>query len=215
MPVTAWSSFYDYIMPDLMGATTTVVDFELRRVAINFCEETQVHTEEVTPINVLANTAAYTLAPSSVELEPCMVKAAWFDDTPLKYAPMDVLNSVSPQWQDATGPAATAFTHRRPDEIILYPVPDTALTGGLRVEIAVRPSLAATGLTDWITTRYIYAIADGVKGKLMAQPGKPWTNLELAGYHTQLYESAKTRATIDANRSFTRAALSVRPRPAA
>lgn len=213
--MATWASYYNYILPDLMGVPTAVVDFELRRVCRDLCEQALVHSEEVTPINVVANTATYTLAPVTAETEPVIVKSAWYNDAVLDKAPMDILGDAMSQWQDVSSTSPYAYTQRRPDQITLFPVPSEALTAGLRVEINLRPSLAATGLTDWIATNYIYAIADGVKGKLMAQPGKPWTNPELSAYHTGLYEAAKTRATVDANRSFTRAVLSARPRPAA
>lgn len=215
MAIVAWSTMYDYILPDVMGVTSAVVDAELRKVCIDFFEQAHVMSEEVTPIDVVAATAEYTLTPVTTETAVVVVKAAWYDDAPLDLAPLDILSSKNPQWQDDTSSSPTAYTQRRPDKIILYPSPTESLADGLRVEIVLKPTLSSTGIEQWVRDRYVAALADGAKGRLMAQPGKPWTNLELSSYHTNLYEAAKTRATIDVNRSFTRAALSVRMRPAA
>lgn len=212
--MTAWASFYDHVLPEVNGVTPALVDFTLRQICIDFCRETGVHTAEVTPINVVANTAEYTLTSPVSETEPYQVKGAWFDGTPLDFAPIDALNAAPDYWPDVASTTPSAFTQKEPSKLILYPKPDTALTAGLRVELILQPTLISTGLTTWIAERYIRDLACGVKGRLMAQPDKPWTRPEQSSYYTTLYEAAKTRATIDVNRSFMRSALSVRPRPA-
>lgn len=212
--MTVWASFYDHILPELNGITPAVVDFTLRDVCRDFCEETGVHATEVTAINVVAGTSAYTLTSPVSGTEPHRIKAAWFNGHPLHMAPEDALNASSDYWPDSTSTEPWAYTQKQPDQIILYPEPDTAVTDGLRVQIILKPTTDSTGLTDWIALRYMRQLAHGVKARLMAQPGRPWTNPDFAAYHNALYESAKTLATIDANRSFTRGALTVAMRPA-
>jgi hypothetical protein len=212
--MTVWSGFYDHILPEVNGVLPASVDFVLRQICIDFCQETGVHTSEVTPINVVALTAEYTLTSTVTGTEPYQVKAAWFDGTPLDLAPIDTLNAAPDYWPNVTATTSTAFTQKQPDKIILYPTPDTAVTAGLRVELILRPTQSSTGLTDWIATRYMRELACGVKGRLMAQSDKPWSRPDQAAYYLGLYEAAKTRATIDVNRSFMRSTLSVRPRPA-
>lgn len=212
---SSWATFYDYILPEVSGVTPAQVDFVLRQVCIEFCERTGIHSVEVTPINVVADTATYGLTSPVDETEPHRIKAAWFNNRPLDMAPLDALNSANPHWAEESSKEAWAYTQRQPNEIILYPTPDEALTGGLRVEVLLRPIAAATGLTGWIANRYVMQLAAGVKGRLMAQPDKPWSRPEHAAVYLAEYRSALTRAAIDANRSLTRAALSVRQRPAA
>lgn len=214
MALTAWSSFYDHILPELNGVTPALVDFHLRQTAIEFCQETGIHTLEVAPIDVLAGTSSYVLTSTIAGTEPYQIKNAWFNSRPLDYASIDTLDQSSSYWQAITGTEAMAFTQRQPDTIILYPQPNTALTAGLRVEIILCPTQSATGLQDWVASRYMKQIAAGVKGRLMAMSDKPWTRPEFSSMYTAQFEAAKTRATIDANRSFTRGALSARPRPA-
>jgi hypothetical protein len=213
--MTAWSGFYDSVLPELNGITTAVVDHTLRQVAIDFCERTCIHSEEVTPINVVAGTANYVLSPLTTGTEAYKIKAAWYDGVPLDIAPLDALNSAYQYWRDHDSPDPRAYTQAKPGEIILYPKPSEDLTGGLRVEIILRPTQTATLLTTWIAERYMYDLSCGVKGRLMAQPGRPWTNPEMASYYLNHYNTARAKATIEANTSLTRGALSVRPRPAA
>lgn len=220
--MTAWADFYDHILPDVNGVSTGVVDHILRQVAIDFCEKTCILTEEADLIDVVADTATYTLVPLSEAggtppglVEPYKIKAAWYDGVPLAIAPIDVLNSANGYWGSDTATVATAYTQKQPDEIILYPNPSVSLDEGLRVELIVRPLQDAAELEDWVANRYMECLAYGVKGRLMAQPNRPWTNPEYASYYLGLYTSARAKATIEANTSLTRGVLSVRQRPAA
>lgn len=213
--MTAWSGFYDHILTEVNGITTAVVDHTLRQVAIDFCERTCIHTEEVTPINVVAGTANYALTALTTGTEAYKIKAAWFEGIPLDIAPLDALNAAFPYWRDQDTPDPWAYTQKIPSEIILFPTPNEDSTAGLRVEIILRPTQTSTLLTTWIAERYMYDIACGVKGRLMAQPGRPWTNPEMASYYLNHYNTARARAAAEANSSLMRAALSVRPRPAA
>jgi hypothetical protein len=155
--MTAWANFYDYILPEVNSATPGVVDRLLREIAIDFCERSCILTEEADLIDVVANTATYTLVPLSEAggsppglVEPYKVKAAWFDNTPLNIATVDALNSFSSYWGADTAVEATAYSQKVPSEIILYPKPTQSLTNGLRVELIVRPTMGSTGLADWV-----------------------------------------------------------------
>ncbi len=215
MALTLWSNFYDHILPDVNGVTSAIVDFHLRQVAIDFCEQTGIHAAEVTPINVVAGTATYTLTSPVPETEPYRVKAAWYNSRPLDIAPIDVLNGMNTYWPDQTGSESWCYTQKQPDEIMLFPEPDTSLANGLRVELILRPTQASTGLTDWVATRYMRVISAGVKARLMFMPGRPWSHPEMAPSLFAEYTAGRALAELDSNRSLTRGVLSVAMRPAA
>lgn len=211
MALTTWSSFYDHILPEVNGVLPAVVDFELRQVAIDFCEQTGVHTAEVAPIDVVGGTAAYTLTSLVAGTEPYRIKAAWYNNRPLDLAPIEALNDYSQYWPSQTDVEARCYTQKQPDQIILFPQPNTSLSGGLRVELILRPTQASTGLTDWIANRYMRVICAGVKARLMSMSDRPWSRPDFAAAFAVEYVSGRGLAEIDANRSFIRSALSVRP----
>lgn len=211
--MTTWDGFYNHILADVNGVTPALVDHVLRQVAIEFCEKTCLHTEDASLISVVGGTSEYDLFAVTADTEPYKVKAAWFDGAPLDIAPIDALNAVYPYWGDDTSQDPYAYTQKQPDKIILYPQPTENLTSGLRVELILRPTQSAPGLVDWIAERYTYELACGAKGRLMAQPQRPWSSPEHASYFLSVYNNAVARGRIEANNSLTRAALSVRPRP--
>lgn len=215
MALTSWSGFYDYIMPHLQGVQNNLVDLALRNVCIDFCQQTGIHLDWQAAQDIVGNTANYNLSTAVTGCEVYQVKTAWADGKPLAFAPLDALNSRNTYWRDETAPAAEGFTQEVPNVIVLWPTPTTDVTNGLIVLNSLCPTRASTGLTDWIASRYMDALANGAVGQLMAMPAKPWTDPATANFYTTLYEAAKTRATIDVNRSLTRGALSATLRPAA
>lgn len=208
MAVTAWSSFYPYILPEVPGVPEPLLDHVIRNAAIDFCEETGVQYIDAAPINVVAGTAKYAIDTADVELDCSVVKFAWLENQPLPFVPQDMLNDqTGVYWPDQEADRPTGFTQDDQTHIILYPKPKLSITGGLKMKLVVRPSLTSTGVTDWVANRFIQEIAYGALSMLAGMVGKSWSNPEAEAKYRAAFEAGKTRATIDANRSFTRAPL--------
>lgn len=54
----------------------------------------------------------------------------------------------------------------------------------------------------WVLNLYINDIIDGVLGRMMSQPAKPYSNTQLAAYHTRSFTSAISAARAEANRKY-------------
>lgn len=202
-----WIDAYDLVMPELPGIHVSLVDLHLRMISIELCRDTQVWIETLDPIDVVANTATYALnTPAAVDdAAIAMVKWAWYGTRPITFSTLEELGQLSSYWPDDTANEPTNYTQQAQDTLTLYPKPLLASTGALKMKAALMPSLNATGIPDWIGQKYIQDIAFGTKAVLMAMFGKPWSNPDGSVYYRNLFEASKTKATIDSNRSFTRA----------
>lgn len=202
-----WAAFYDFILPELPAAQVNLVDLHLRQAAIEFLEETQVWVAVADPINTTAGVATYQLAPPAAVLEAdvVQVRVARFEGTLLTFTTMDELRQSAIDYEVQTSPMPRGFTQYTQSTLTLVPAPDHSTTGGLTMKLALRPSLTATGVPDWIGTKWVQELSMGAKAMLMSMVGKPWSSPEGAMGYRQQFEGAKTRATIEANRSFTRA----------
>lgn len=65
---------------------------------------------------------------------------------------------------------------------------------GLSVWVALKPTLDATTIEDFIYEDYLEVIADGARGMLFGMAGQPWANGELATYYTKRYQAYRNRA---------------------
>lgn len=89
--------------------------------------------------------------------------------------------------------------------VTLFLPPST--TGALRIEVALKPTRASTTFPSWIYERYIETIAHGAKSRIMMSPKKPYSDLKLASYHSEMFNGLVGEARIRAVRGTTRAAL--------
>ena len=204
-----WSGFYDFVLPELNGVPTDLVDIYLRRAAIEFCEETSVYVSDHDPVSLIKGIAEYDLEPPELETDIVSVKKAWVGDTPIDYLSQDTLNQRMSYWPSDEAARPTAFTQQTQTSILVYPKPTESLRNGLKMKVVLRPSLTATQLTDWMATKYIQEITDGAKAMLMGMENKPWSSPNGEGKYRAQFEAGKTRATIEALRSFTRASQQV------
>lgn len=204
-----WSAFYDYVMPELSGVTSDLVDIYLRRAAIEFCEETSVYVADHDPISIIKGITEYDLEAPEQETDIVSIKKAWVGDAAIDYVSQDTLNQRPTYWPNETAPRPTAFTQQTQTSLILYPKPTESLRNGLHLKVMLRPTLSSTGIVDWMATKYIQEISDGAKAMLMAMPNKPWTQPDGAAVYRAQFEAGKTRATIEGQRSFTRTSMQV------
>lgn len=207
-----WSAFYDFVVPELPGINTDLVDIYLRRAAIEFCEETAVYVADHDPISLVKGVAEYDLEPPEPETDIVGIKKAWVVDAAIEYVSQDSLNQRPVYWPGEEAPRPTSFTQQTPTTVIVYPKPTEAIQNGLRMKVVLRPALKASSIVDWVGGKYLQEIADGTKAMLMAMPNKPWTQPEGAALYRAQFEAGKTRATIEAMRSFTRASQQVQLR---
>jgi hypothetical protein len=72
-----------------------------------------------------------------------------------------------------------------------------SLSPWLQCNVTLKPTFAADDLPDWFMERYAEPIVDGALWLLMATPGKPWTNPELAEFHRRRFKGGIGRAGSD------------------
>jgi hypothetical protein len=208
MALNAWATFYDWVLPELPGATaaTPLVDKAILEICRDFCERSWVHRVELTPIDVVGNTPSYALATSdATNLDVAAVLALWFNGQKLDPKSLDDLPTLfQPQWQTIAG-TPEVFTQYDQGHVTLVPMPSTALAGGLRIQAALKPAITATGLQDWIFARWVEDIAKGIKAKLMIMAGKPWSSPDQGSFYQAQFDAACDAANVSAAKAFGRA----------
>lgn len=93
-----------------------------------------------------------------------------------------------------------------PPYLTLYTIPSEAFVID-HIRIAVRPTLEAKHIPDFIFEEHGDTITQGAKGRLMAMPGRKWFSPELATAFLGIYGEAKSKAA-----KVHRTALQPRPR---
>lgn len=205
-----WEDFYDYVLPYIPAYDPPFVDLMLRNAAIEFCDYTGAHTELITPVNVVAGTAVYTLPSPVVETDVSRVQYVWVDGVRVDPVTEEELARESNAWFNTTGRRPRGYLCPSPDVVQLYPKPDEAIAAGLVANVVLRPALSANGVADRIGASYVFEIAEGCKAMLMEMPGKPWTAPDYAKGFRARFEASKNATRTAVSRSQTRAQQRVR-----
>ena len=201
---------YNDVRPDRPGGREARGDDKVRQAAIEFCSESRIHQVLVTPVNLVADQAEYTLVSPEAETDPVAVIWGWANGNPIFPMTKERLATLPLNWRDDTATTPSCFLQPDADTIQLYPKPSAAATAGLRLEIAICPALDATGVADWLGRAYVFDLANGCKALMMESPGKPWSTPDYAMRFRAKFEHAKKEARIAAARSLTNAQQRVR-----
>lgn len=196
----AWTQFYPDALPELPGVPLPLLDHWLRNVTIEFCERSRAYVVELTAIDAVAEQMGYTL---TLPEETALVEVVGveFDSEPIDPKAPAALRAEYGNWRSKIG-TPKYYTQRSLDSLLLVPAPAAAVTGGIVVEAALKPSQAATGVADWVFTRWSADLVAGAKAKLMAMADKPWTNVDRVPLYSGQFEAAIASAPAAANAGF-------------
>ncbi len=165
----------------LPGATDSALQLELFNVLNEFFQDSNVWQEDID----FAVTADDTI-PTTYYIEQESVASI-----------VRLLYIVNSDGQDVQG------TMQIPGEIILATQPGQADTYTATVALSVNDPVARDGFPEfpaWALNKYGMGILDGLLGRMMAQPAKPFTNLQLGTYHMRRFRSIVAQASSDSVR---------------
>lgn len=191
----AWAYWFPDLAVHVPGCPQMVMEHELRRAAQAFFTSTYAWKADqaVKPIAPLLESVV--VAPDLTTQDLVRVEAAWFDGRKMAPTTAEGLDAQHMQgWHAITG-APDRYLELEPGLLRLFPLPQAAAASGLKLRLSVTPSEASTGLPDDIALRYRDQMHVGAKARLMLMPGKPWTNLDLAGVYGATFASMVATAT--------------------
>lgn len=198
-----FTGLYDEVLPDVPGVPQNIALNAIRNAAIEFCDRSCCWVVDADPITSVANQANYQFEPESGS-EVVRVVQAWYNSLKItEKTAAQLEEDVSTQsttlvsgtpWNEQPG-IPLYFTIERPDEFILVPYPDTAVTSGIKMKVALKPSRTAKGMEKWVIDKYFEALSHGAKYKLFTMQKKPWSSSDLASYHRREFDMAINHAT--------------------
>lgn len=125
----------------------------------------------------------------------------WDNEIPFKTR--DELDRANPNWYTETGSTPTAWTHGNDGAALIIPQTTATVTTALLIRSVIAP--VYTAITDTLPNFLYYEFEEtvraGILAQLMKQPGKDWTNIDMAMFYSQAYAAgllnAKSRGQAD------------------
>lgn len=200
-----------YLLPDVPGAPDITARQALLLTAIEFCVKTHAWEEIQDPIPLEDGVNEY-----EIDLDPgvrvAAVKSVWMQDRQLTPKTMEEISLLIPNWQAAQSSIPMFYSAPADlDYIRVYPIPLQPGDGKLTIRAAFAPTLQGSSIPDSIVNRYLEVLIAGAKARLMAAPGKSWSNPQLAAYHQQKFDEGVNSARIDVMHDKVQGSVRVKP----
>lgn len=174
-------------------APDPTIERSLREAAREFCRVTQYWVEELSPVDLVADQGAYTLTlPSGSMLTDLNEVRA--DGRPLGATTRKKLTAGDSRWPDRAG-TPREYYREGAAGLRLVPKPATASTAGLTVHAVLGPGFDAAELPDLLVNDHGEALVHGALARLLAIPGKSWSDGGLAAYHSTMFLEAMREAS--------------------
>jgi hypothetical protein len=166
------------------GATDAAIKYELFQVLNEFFQDSDVWREDVT----FGVTPAASNPPTTEQLTYELITD--------ELAAIDKL-----LWVQTSDKMDVKATMQTPGEVVLLASPSKADTYTATVSLTVTDPTDSNDMPvfpAWILNKYGSGLFEGVVGRLMSQPAKPYTSERLAIYHLRRFQGTKSRAKVDA-----------------
>lgn len=167
----------------LPGALRPVVRNELAATFKEFYQRSS-SLREVATASVVSGTSAYIATatdPATIVIKPLQV--AYNGRPPLR------ILTRKPDRVDYPLGSPTHWYLTGIDVVNLWPQPQENITNGLSIYQLLRPNTDADAVPDISLEEHFDTIMDGLLGRMMQQPAKPYSNLPLAQYHLKRFRS--------------------------
>lgn len=192
----AWSTWLPDVQPHVPGCPVPLIEHEVKRAAQAFFAGSRAWRAESAAMPVAAGQSTVTMTAPVVDAEVVRVETVWLDGRKLESTTVRTLDDAfGDTWADRVG-ATEAAVLLTPGVLRLYPIPAAAAVSGVTATLSLQPAETATGLADDLAVAYRAAITAGARARILALPGKGWTNLDLALVYGQAFASMVDAANV-------------------
>jgi len=207
------STLVRFLGADLPSCPDQLIELALTKAAIKLCRESHCWSEIQGPTPMADGQQEYSVdGPDDGVV--VAVRNVWAPSRELLPKSMEWIQTKIPNWATATStePAYYNAASTDPDTIRLFPIPLETNGAALRVRVSFAPSVASTSLHETVVERYLETLLAGARYRLMLNPGKAWSNAQLAAYYKQEFDDGIANARGHVAHDYTPSTLVAQPR---
>lgn len=197
-------AFLPFVLPDVQGCSDIAAVNAIRNASIEFCERTLVWTFPYGPEHAYAGEPEYYAG--------CPGNAVVHAILALRYQDRDLDVAASQQVGTAPG-VPRAFVAGSSGRFMLFPTPQDGAMNALTGLLALKPKRDAIDADEGLFQDWAEDIGAGAKARLMATPGKRWTEPTYALKYRSDFLQGIGKAKIRVNKGHAAAATAVQMRP--
>ena len=182
-----YQDLYPVMIPQLPACSASLILQALQKSARQFCIDTEIWSETLNSIDLVADQTDYTIS-SSWDAEIRRIKELRINTK------ANIAEGNDGAVQD---PSLYKFTPEDALELDNSIKPPEAVTDGLEVDVCIIPINAAISVDYVLLNAWQEAIVAGAMVQLMVMPKQKWTNPTQAAYYNSQYNKMWNKAKVE------------------
>lgn len=208
--IRGFAELVNEIAPHVLGCPPTSIIAAARKAALELCRDGYAWMVDLDPIDVVADIDAYEAISPFPEGRVFTVLRVIHNDAELPGITWDMLIRRNPTHPDIAVHATPAmYSIQNSQWISLFPVPDTSITGGLRVHATLVPVSDSVGIERRVMDDYEDAIIRGALHRLLIMPNKTWTDIKLSDFYGRKFKHDVSQCRARVNKGLMNKSLRV------
>ena len=194
--MASFDSLVKDVLPYVPNCPDALVESTLRSACIEFAERSKAYVYDLDPITSISGVYEYEFdQPSGTDVHAIL----W-----MTYDGHD-LDPISPRslelnysdWRNKTS-VPQVYLQKNPSTFWLIPVPGSAVTNGIQVSVALKPSRTTSNIDTSFSNRYRDGIVYGTLYRLLRIPSKDWTDINASRDYLGLFNQEIVQAELKA-----------------
>ncbi len=196
-----YSSFYEYVLPEVHGCPKGIARTAIRDSVIEFCTKSLLWTAPSEKTDILAGYSRYAFDARVDDALTVTLAFASILDVPIDIVAEQSLKEYNTSWRNVTSNQSNVCFMDTNTTMRLVGVPTEDIPEGLYVEVALKPSRTSSECPQFIFEDWAQTISNGALAKLKAMVGRVWADAALVSYHRSEFRSGLSRAKSAAQKS--------------
>lgn len=210
MATRTFLSLATRLAPSVPGCPQPVLIQYIRDAAVEVCERTLAWRYEQPLVRLTSGVYDYPYeTPTDTEVHAFLTVA--LNGEPITAATLEQVHNLYPQWPDMAVEQRSSpryIAQFDADNFAVAPIPD-ANTYSVKMILVLKPIRTATGMDKTVFDDLENVIMHGALQHLLVLPNKPWSDRELAAYHSKQYLAKTVERRARANLGAGRASITV------
>ena len=194
--MASFDSLVKDILPYVPNCPDSLIESTLRSACIEFAERSKAYVYDLDPITSISGVYEYEFdQPSGTDVHAILWMTYDGDD----------LDPISPRslelnysdWRNKTS-VPQVYLQKNPSTFWVIPVPGSAVTNGIQVSVALKPSRTTSNIDTTFSNSYRDGIVYGTLYRLMRIPAKDWTDPAAAADYLGLFNQEIVQAELKA-----------------
>ena len=194
--MASFDSLVKDILPYVPNCPDSLIESTLRSACIEFAERSKAYVYDLDPITSISGVYEYEFdQPSGTDVHAILWMTYDGDD----------LDPISPRslelnysdWRNKTS-VPQVYLQKNPSTFWVIPVPGSAVTNGIQLAVALKPSRTTSNIDTTFSNSYRDGIVYGTLYRLLRIPSKDWTDINASRDYLGLFNQEIVQAELKA-----------------